>query len=418
MKDHVSFSILFVLLLAIITNTACSSAPSSRAASTFATPTSENANGNASNLTTARGSTLVKVTLGPIAQTIKARGRVASAKEAFLYFPLKGVVNKVFVASGDQVTQGTPIAQLDPFQLEQEVSQAKFDLDKADLQQKQTQVKLSVLDFRLEVATNVYSRTLQVRNALFQDYQLAAPAGLTDNTARERFVRFQTADQDFLKAATDLNTLKADKQLAALDIEATKQALERAQKVFEQTQTRLNGSKITAPFSGLIISIDKNVGEEIQAFDPIGAIADPAQLQVEASVTESDAITVGLGQPTSIVLDGFPDRKFSGKVKEISAKVSIFQGRNVLRVLVAFDEVAKVPATLRQGADVYLITALKNDVLLVPTKAIRTEGDKKVLTVIRDGKPVGVQVLVGAASDSQTEILAGVSEGEQVQVPQ
>jgi len=360
---------------------------------------------------------VVLATRGSLAQTIHGRGRITSAREAVLYFPLEGVVNKILVASGDLVVRGAPIAQLDTFQLEQDVTNTQFALEKLNLQLKQEQVKASMSDFKIEVTSVVYTRTLQARNQAYNDFQVVGGGDMTSAAGKARFDRFQQADKDFLQASIDLNNAKMDKQLLALNVDSIKLAIQQTQKSLEQAQARLAGAKITAPFDGLVISIDKNVGEKVQAFDPIGAIADPTQLLVEASIAESDALSVGLGQVANIVLDGFPDQKFTGKVKEISAKPSIFQGKSVYRIVIAFDKQAQVPATLRLGADIYLITQVKDNVLIVPTSAISVEGSKHYVTAIRGGKPQRVEVQIGIASDTQTEILSGLSENEQVQVP-
>jgi HlyD family secretion protein len=414
LRQTLFVSILFGLLSVLAVG--CDSVGPSRAAPTFIPPTVANPTGEPGALTTGqtpgvgKSPGVVLVTRGALAQTILARGQIGSVHEAVLYFPLAGVVNQILVASGDQVAQGAPIAQLDTFQLEQDVTTAQFALDKANLQLKQAQAQASMSDFKIEIAATVYTRTLQARTLADTDYQ-AAP------TDKGRSDRFQQADKDFLQASVDLNNARMDKQLQALNVDSLNLAIRQTQKSLEQSQARLAGAKITAPFAGLVLSIDKNVGEQVQAFDPIGAIADPTQLLVETSIAESDALSVGLGQAATIVLDGFPDQKFTGKVKEISAKPSIFQGKSVYRVVIAFDQQAQVPATLRLGADIYLVTQVKNNVLSVPTSAISVEGSKRYVTAVRSGKPQRVEVQIGVASDTQTEILSGLSENEPVQVP-
>ncbi len=365
----------------------------------------------------AKGSTTVRVARGSIAQTVNGRGRISSAHEAFLYFPLKGVINQIKVSSGDQVTQGAPVAQLDTFDLEQDVATAQFDLDKANMNLRQAQAKMSLYDFQLEVASNMYTRTLDIRNAAWRDYQAIAPVGITDSKVQQVFDRFNRTDTDYVKAATDLNNLKGNRQLTLVDVDAANQAILHAQKKLEIAQTRLKGATLTAGFSGLIVSIDKNVGEEVQAYDPVGAIADPTQLQVEATISESDASSVGLGQAASVGLDGFPGQKLTGKVKEIASRPSIFQGQSVYRIVIAFDEASKVPATIRMGADISLILQIRNDTLVVPTRAVLLDGSRRYVTVVRGDNPQRVEVKVGLTNDTQSEILSGLAEGDVILVP-
>jgi len=118
-----------------------------------------------------------------------------------------------------------------------------------------------------------------------------------------------------------------------------------------------------------------------------------------------------------VTLDGFPDKNFSAKVKEIASQASIYQGKNVYRTVVTFDNLSQVPATLRMGADVAFLRASKENVLLVPTKAIQQDGLTQFVMVLRDNKWERAEVQVGVNGGNQTEIVSGLSEDEQILVP-
>lgn len=399
---------LFVIGLGIA---ACDGTPAPRAIPTFAprpttTPT----------LPAAKGG-IVKVARGNLMQTIGARGRVSSVRESFLFFNISGVVSNLNVAAGDQVKQGAPIAQLDAFQLEQDLNLANYETARTDLLLKQAHARLVSYDFKIETTSTLYTRTLDLRNQTFQIYKLKAPMPSDHIRAIDEYTKYQQAEEAFMRAAAELNSLKTEKQITALDVDLYTKLHLYHQKRAESLQSRLNGAKLVAPLNGLVISIDKNVGDAVTAFEPIGAIADPSQLQVEVSVPETDIPSVSLNQAVRIVLDGFPNNSFAGKVKEIASRASIFQGKNVYRVLIAFDNQTQVPATLRTGADVAFVLQAKDDVLLVPTNAIQTDGLTRYVNVLREGKVERVPVEIGANGSTQTEIVSGLNEGEQVLIP-
>ncbi|MCI0475636.1 MAG: efflux RND transporter periplasmic adaptor subunit, partial [Anaerolineales bacterium] len=189
------------------------------------------------------------------------------------------------------------------------------------------------------------------------------------------------------------------------------------QKRAEYLQERFGGAKLVAPFDGLIVSIDRRIGEWVESYEPIGTLADPTQLNVEVSVPEADVVSVSVGQAVRVRLDGFPDKDFPGKVKELASQASIFQGKSVYRTLIAFEKLSDVPATMRMGADVSFIRQSKENVLLVPTKAIQQDGLSQFVMVLRDNKWERVQVEVGVNGGNQTEIVSGLSEDEQILVP-
>ncbi len=400
-----------VLVLAAFGIVACDATPAPRAVPTFAprptaTPT----------LAVAKGG-MTRVTRGSLTQAVMARGRVNSVREAFLFFNIAGTLSNIVVAAGDQVKQGAPIGQLDAFQLEQDLNLARYEADRTSLILQQAQARLGAFDYRIETSNNAYTRTLDLRNQLFQMYRLKAPTPADHARAITEYNQYLNAEADLQRIMTDLNNYKTDRQITVLDIDLNQKLLAYNQRRVEAVQTRLNNAKLVAPFNGLVVSVDKSVGDSVQAFEPIGALADPTQLQIEVSVSESDVLSVSLGQPTRIVLDGFADKVFTGKVKEIASKEAIFQGKNVYRVLVAFDNQTQVPATIRTGADVSFVLQAKENVLLVPSNAVQLDGATQYVNILRDGKAERVPVQVGANGNNQTEIISGLNEGEQVLLP-
>ncbi|MBI5649248.1 MAG: HlyD family efflux transporter periplasmic adaptor subunit [Chloroflexi bacterium] len=399
---------LSALMVALV---ACDLAPTPRAVPTFApratsTPVSAGGKGG-----------IVRVTRGSLHQTITARGRVNSVRESYLFFNIAGTISKISVAAGDQIKQGAPIAQLDAFAIEQDINLAKYEAERADLLAKQQQARVASYDYRIESAASQYTRYIEIKDAAFQAYRQKAPTPADHGRATVEYERFLRAEADALRTAAELNTYKSDRQIYQLDADLYVKLFQYHKGRAETLQARLKDAKLVAPLNGLVVSIDKNEGDPVRAFEPIGAIADPAQLQIEVSVPEENILAIALGQATRIILDGFPDREFSGKVKEIATKAAIFQGKNVYRVLIAFENMSQVPATLRMGADIAFVLQAKDDVLLVPTNALVPDGLQRYVTVLRNGKPERVLVQVGANGGNQTEILAGVVEDEQIVIP-
>jgi RND family efflux transporter MFP subunit len=321
------------------------------------------------------------------------------------------------VAVGDQVKQGAAIGQLDTFQVEQDLNSAKYEADRTDVLLRQFQKKLASYDSQIENDNYLLARNTELRDQLWQLFKLKAPTPADHARAIGEYEGYLNADTEVRRLTTELNTLKTDKQITALDDDLYQKTLLYQQKRFADLQGRLASAQLVAPINGLILSLDKQVGNTVQVYESIGAIADPTQLQIEVSIPEANIAAVSLGQTARIVLDGFPDKNFTGKVKEIASKASIFQGTRVYRVVIAFDNLAQVPATLRMGADVSLIRQGKTNVLLVPSKAIQQDGATQFVSVLRGDKWERAEVRVGVSGGTQTEILSGVVEGDQVLVP-
>lgn len=397
---------LLVLLL-----TACDSPPPTRAIPTFAP------RATATPLPPAAKGSIVKVTRGTLDQSLLLRGTVRSAREAILVFKVRGSIANIAVAVGDQVKQGTVIAQLDDFQYDQDIVSAKYEADKAAVYLRQAQARLSAYDTRMETIRSLLPRYTELRDQYWQMYRLKAPTAADHARALSEYNAYLNADAEVRRSTTEFHTLNADRQIIALDIELYQKQWQYWQQRIAYLQERYANAKLVAPFDGLVVSLDRRVGEWIESYEQIGTLADPKQLGIEVNVPETDIASISIGQTVRVTLDGFADKNFSAKVKEIASKASIFQGKNVYRVLVTFDNLSQVPATLRMGADVAFVRGAKENVLLVPTKAIQQDGLTQYVMVLRDNKWERVQVQVGINGGNQTEIVTGLTEDEQILVP-
>jgi macrolide-specific efflux system membrane fusion protein len=75
---------------------------------------------------------------------------------------------------------------------------------------------------------------------------------------------------------------------------------------------------------------------------------------------------------------------------------------------------SQVPAKVGMTTNANIEVARKDDVLLIPNRAIRAVGSKRVVTVVENGVPREVTVTLGLSNDQETEVLGGVAENQMV----
>ncbi|MES2463176.1 MAG: efflux RND transporter periplasmic adaptor subunit, partial [Armatimonadota bacterium] len=153
---------------------------------------------------------------------------------------------------------------------------------------------------------------------------------------------------------------------------------------------------------------------------------------VNALVDEADVAQIKVGQKVNITLDAFPDEELQGVVRRIDPRGATDQ--NITTILTQV-EVLKPTATLRPGlnAECEFVISEKKDVLVVPTRAVRSErggqgqggGDSKgddkggepkkyVQVLDAENKPQRKPVTTGLESGENVEITSGLKEGEKV----
>jgi multidrug efflux pump subunit AcrA (membrane-fusion protein) len=130
-------------------------------------------------------------------------------------------------------------------------------------------------------------------------------------------------------------------------------------------------------------------------------------------MSEVDVIDVQPGQKVNITLDALSDVTLEGTVSQIAPAGTLSSGVVNYPVTVALTRSADGVKT-GMTANLEIVTDERDNVLTVPNKALKTVNKQKVVTLLRNGQQVQVPVQVGMASDTATEITAGLNEGDVV----
>jgi len=202
------------------------------------------------------------------------------------------------------------------------------------------------------------------------------------------------------------------------DIALAQEAVNQAQAAYDQAKVNLANAVLTAPFDGMIAAVDANVGEQVGS-SSIFTLVDTSQVRIDGTVGETDVVNVQVGQPATIIFDALPGSSFTGKVIAVSPSGTSTQGVVSYPVSVSIDNPNRtLPAGL--SATVNIVTQQKDNVLLIPLRALHTQGQNhtvEVLPAAQNAKPETRQVQIGAQNDQQAEIVSGLSAGDRVVIP-
>jgi HlyD family secretion protein len=209
--------------------------------------------------------------------------------------------------------------------------------------------------------------------------------------------------------------------------------LELAQKQIDVSRARLSEMKqeldnytIRAPFAGIVVSKDAQVGEIVSPISAgggytrtgIATIVDMESLEIEVDINESFIAKVKIGQKVTATLDAYPEWRIPARVRTViptadrqkaTVKVRIsFVGLDPkilpdMGVKVSFMEAAAVPET-------------NANQVRVPLGSVRQDKDKTVTFIFKNGTIESRHVKTGPSNGKFIEILAGIMPGEQVVV--
>ena len=135
---------------------------------------------------------------------------------------------------------------------------------------------------------------------------------------------------------------------------------------------------------------------------------------ISISLTEIDVPKVKIGDKATITLDAYPDKTYTGKVVSIDTVGSVSSGVSTYPTVIKLDT-DTTTILPNMAASASIITATKNDALMVPSSSVQQNQDgSSYVQIMKNGKPTEVIVEIGLSSDAQTEIISGVSEGDTI----
>lgn len=241
---------------------------------------------------------------------------------------------------------------------------------------------------------------------------------LAENARREAERTRQLADRGFVSSQGRENA-DAEARARQANCDATESDVKRAQAQVRVTQAGLERTVLTAPFPGIVALVTGELGEYATPSPP-GIPTPPAVdliddtcLYVTAPMDEVDAPKLKTGQFARITLDALPGQVFDGKVRRIAPYVTeVEKQARTVDVEVDFEEIPKHALLVGYSADVEVVIERHDNVLRVPTQAIRQNG--KVLVVDEENRLTERSLETGLANWAFTEVVSGLKEGDRV----
>jgi HlyD family secretion protein len=271
------------------------------------------------------------------------------------------------------------------------------------------------------LAVNTASATGSLTAATLSAWKTDLATARTNiNTA---ITTLNTSDASLQSAYTALEI--AERELTLAGAEATDEELASQEARIEQMQAQVDlyeaqmrKTKIYAPISGTITAQDAKVGEIVSPNVSLISIISEGDLEMEAFVPEADFAKIDVGDEASVTLDAYgDDTLFDAVISDIDPKETIREGVSTYKTTLQFVGGDDMP---RSGmtANITVKTGSREDVLVVPGRAVSLEGGANYVTILVDETTNETEkrsVTVGLrGSDGNIEIIEGLSEGEKV----
>jgi len=402
---------------------------------------------------------------GTVTSVVSGTGSLLPAGRMNVSFKQTGVLTEVDVKVGDKVTTGQVLARIDSTTQQAALAQAQASLAsaQANLQTTQsplTSAQVAQLQHQVSNAQQSYNDTVASVNATNQaDAATVAsdqakvnadcPSGAQCSQEQAQLANDKTkqnadaiSGQSRINSAAQQITSARDNLAVQTQVKPNALASGQAQVASAQAQVSaaqvaLNQTTLTAPTSGVVISINGVPGETAGggtaqspgslapqpasggtggASSGFMVIDDTSSFVAVMPFAETDAARLAANQTTAFTFDAIPNLTISGHVLSISPSATVVS--NVVDYYVSF-VLNRTDPRLREGmtANASVTVAQADNAVRVPNAAVRTTGGTTMVTVLSKGQQVPTEVITGVVGDTYTEIKAGLNDGDTVVLP-
>ncbi len=343
--------------------------------------------------------------------SIRITGDIAPLQQVDLFPKVSGYLERIDAHIGDVVKQGQVIAQIDRTDFVQKVREieAKVAQAKAQLTELETGTRAEELRQAEEAVRQARSR---FENAKMQHERLEALHKREVISKKEH----DTADMELTVAEAQLASSQQQLKLllegARQEVRQASQAkLKEMEAILEQERTRLQNTKIVAPFPGEISRKYVDAGALVSPSTPLVNLVHTETLKIVVNVLEKDIPLLKIGMKAKIQVESYPGKAFEGKIEKINSSLDLST-----RTLQAEIYIPNASRLLKPGmfSNVELALLEKPQALIIPRDAVIQAGNENSVFVVEGKRAVRRLVTLGYEQDRSVEVLKGLNENDQV----
>jgi multidrug efflux pump subunit AcrA (membrane-fusion protein) len=313
-----------------------------------------------------------------------------------------GEIMEMRVKVGDSVEKGELIALIDDRELVKAIEQTEASIESA--WHTLVQVKETYPDRIREAKANYeYNKIKYEREKELIKYEYTTQDSV--DLAKSQF----EASKANLKRLQD----EYDSQLKIAQAN-----LEALQAQLKQQHIRLGYTRIYAPINGVVSEVTAQEGETVVTGLQVAnlvTVLDPTLLEMWIYVDETDIGRVRIGQPLEYYVDTYPNKAFKGVIDKIYPQPVVKDNITYYLAIVniSFEDAAFLKPEMTSY--VRVVIEEKRDVLVVPNAAVKFEEGRQIgYKVISPKKVEKVGLNTGIRGEEKTEILSGLSVGDEV----
>ncbi len=301
---------------------------------------------------------LTRVEMRPLARWLPLSGALQPVNQATVKAKVSGDVKQIAVREGEAVKAGQFLARIDTADLEARLIEKTGALEAAKAQ------------LALAEKTRASNQALLKQNFISQN-------------------AYDNSESSLNVSKGTVKSAEAQVQLA---------------------QNALKDAIVSSPLAGTVAKRHVQPGEKVAFDSPLVTVVDLARMELQAAVPAVDVPELAIGMPVDLAIDGFGDRRFSGRIERINPATEAGT-----RAILVYVGIPNADQTLRGGmfATGRIALSAGTPVATLPATAVRTEAGQSYVWTLEDGKVARRTVVTGTRDDTagRVEIRTALPQG-------
>ena len=349
-----------------------------------------------------------KVGQGTIFEPVIATGTVEAENEVLVRCPATSIVKQIVAEPGTRVQKGDVIMLMEDEPIKEEIGRIN---DQLDLK-RNTLEKNNLSEFSTKVDLN-YSEDVKklnitsLKSQVADEEQLLEVGGISPAKIEKTKQELALAEKDLVmlkqKNTIRLKQLKADEQGLLIGIKIQEKEL--ADKVSTLSQLR-----VTAPSSGIILSISNKVGEKVGTDNVLIRMSDLSTFKIAGSVDDKLADFIKTGKKVYAVVD---NERLPGRIGNVTPLIE----NNKILFNVYLEEKNHPKLIPNQNITLWVVGKEADNVLKIKNLASFEKEALNLVYVLKNGEAIRRPVKTGIKNPDEIQVLSGLEAGETIIVP-
>lgn len=351
------------------------------------------------------------VTRGDFVRDLSVQGQVVAAVSPRLYSPAQGTIT-FEVDAGDQVEKDQVLAIIDSPELANQLEQEESSLQRLqiDLSRQRIQAKKQALENQKSVDM------AQVALTAAQREKRRADKAFTANSISQ--IDYEKAQDDLANAElVHVHAVKdsaLNQESLVFEIQTNELQVDRQQLMVQELQRKVEELTVRSPVDGIVGNLAVEQKNQVAQNQPILSVVDLSEFELEVNIPESYADDLAIGMDAEVNLNGETHR---ATLVTISPEIENNQVTGRVRFAESSGQPSGQPKGLRQNQrlSTRILMENKQDVLMLPSGQFLESGSGRIAYVVSaEGVAIRKNIVTGARSLSNVEVLSGLAVGERV----